>query len=205
MIHRLAKSIATYFMQENIIERKDFDMYICGAEVLISGIVGIINVMLVSVIFNELHHGIVFLLIFIPIRMYVGGYHASSYLTCNLWFTFVYFLTLQIQPYVSTGNGRKVLWLVVLIGFMTIICYAPLENANKKIPLKNRGKYKRIGCALYLFFMMSANIIMIISKIEGYILISVEMSVYINIVLVTVYILFVVGMGKEKKISRGGE
>lgn len=198
MIHRLAKSIATYFIQENIIERKYFDMYIYGAEVLISGIVGIINVMLVSIILNTLHNGIVFLLIFIPIRMYIGGYHASSYLACNLWFTFIYFLTIQIQPYMNKGNGRGVLWLLVLAGFMTIIRYAPLDNINKKIPEQKRGKYKMIGCAMYLFFMMSANIIMLIHKIGDYVPVSVETGVYINIVLVTVCILFVIGMGKER-------
>ncbi len=199
MIHQLAKGIATYFMKENIIEREDMDTYIYGAEVLISGIVGIINIMILSIIINSFWNGVLFLIIFIPIRMYTGGYHASSYLTCNIWFVLIYFLILQAVQFTLKWSLIPVIWVGVILGFMIIVRYAPLENINKKIPMIMERKYKKIGCLLYISFMVIANILCMKIKIFNYIPVSVETGVYINIVLVTIAILFVVGMRKERK------
>ncbi len=199
MIHQLAKSIATYFLKENIIEQDDMDTYIYGAEVLISGVLGIVNILLVSILLDTFYQGILFLVIFIPIRMYTGGYHASSYFTCNIGFIFIYILSILMENLISKWHLTSLLWILVLAGLLIIFRYAPLENANKKIPISKVKRYKVIGCSLYIGFMGIAIAMCMEMKQFEYIPVSVETGAYINIILVTIVFLFVIGMRKEGK------
>ena len=199
MIHQLAEGIATYFLKENIIEQDDMDTYIYGAEVLISGALGIVNILLVSILLDTFYQGILFLVIFIPIRMYTGGYHASSYFTCNIGFILVYILSILVGDLIGKWNLTSLLWILVLAGLLIIFRYAPLENINKKIPISKVKRYKVIGCSLYIAYMAIAIAMCVEMKQFEYIPVSVETGEYINIILVTIVFLFVIGMRKEGK------
>ena len=201
MSHRLAKSVATYLLRENIIENEDVETYIYGAEVLLSGILGIINILVVSVLMDSGNRGVLFLLIFIPIRMYIGGYHASSYLTCNICFILIYILTTSVENYVGKWGLESILWILVLIGLLIILKYAPLENINKRIPQCKVNKYKMIGSSLYIGFMLIAMVLCTDIKQLDNSHVSVETGLYINIILVTIVLLFVIGMRKEGKLD----
>jgi accessory gene regulator B len=58
-------------------------MYQYGLEILISGLIGIINILIISILIHRLTQGIVFLIVFIVLREYTGGYHAESYISFN--------------------------------------------------------------------------------------------------------------------------
>lgn len=76
MISKLAKSIAHFFVINNIAEKSKEVIYAYGMELLISDILNTLIVLLISLISHTLPAVIVFIAVFMGLRQFVGGYHA---------------------------------------------------------------------------------------------------------------------------------
>ena len=83
MITSLAQYITGILLKNNIIENEHLDIYIYGFEVLISGALSLFIGLILGLIFSQLVECIVFLIVFVTLRKYCGGYHADTYLKCN--------------------------------------------------------------------------------------------------------------------------
>ena len=64
---------------------------------LISTWIGFLTIILMSIILGDILFGIIYLIYIVPIRMYVGGYHAKSYMKCNI--VFLLFFTIALVCY----------------------------------------------------------------------------------------------------------
>lgn len=83
MITSLAQYITGILLKNNIIVNEHLDIYIYGFEVLISGALSLFIGLILGLIFSQLVECIVFLIVFVTLRKYCGGYHADTYLKCN--------------------------------------------------------------------------------------------------------------------------
>ena len=60
------------------------DIYIYGSELFLSTSLSIISMLLISLVAGKPISGILFVLIFVGLRVFVGGFHAATYGTCFL-------------------------------------------------------------------------------------------------------------------------
>ena len=86
---------------------------------------------------------LIFYIIFIILRSFTGGYHASSYLKCNLIFSIVaslviFFSKAATEVRFSTG----IINILFLPALSVFIWLAPIENPNKLIEKKRRIYFK---------------------------------------------------------------
>ena len=89
MIEFLTNKLLKYISNKDVIDNVNEDVvafYKYGIEITISSILNILIILTISLLFNALIDGFIFLLIFIPTRQFTGGFHADSYLKCNLTF-----------------------------------------------------------------------------------------------------------------------
>ena len=95
-------------------------------------------------------------MVFIILRSFTGGYHASSYLKCNLVFSItaslvIFFSKAATEVQFSTGVINS-LFLPALSVFLWL---APIENPNKPIEKKRRIYFKTgsvlAAVILYIF------------------------------------------------------
>ena len=105
MITSISKKLASYLCRKNIIDKDKKEIYQCGYEVLISGLIGFAIVIILGILMNRFIESLLFLGVFVPVRQLTGGYHADSYLKCNIVFTVVFLVVMLVtEAMVSNFN-----------------------------------------------------------------------------------------------------
>lgn len=132
MITSIACYITDFLFSREIIDETDKEIYLYGFEILFASMLNIIMVVLVGLLFGQFLSGICFFVSFSILRKFCGGYHADTYLVCNLVFAinvFIVMLMLKMKIYLSEEMLAGIL--LVCLGIITL--YAPVRNKNKKI------------------------------------------------------------------------
>ena len=93
-------------------------IYKYGVQILLSDLSNFLIIIVPSLIFNKLSEGIVFLITFISIRRYCGGFHCSSCLRCNI--TFLMIFTLSFLPYGKYALQFNICYIFSLVGILYI-------------------------------------------------------------------------------------
>ena len=148
MVKRLSQRILQYLLHSGVIEdtNDEKEYYQYGIEITISSILNIILILGIGLLTWNILESVIFLLLFIPIRQFTGGFHASTYFKCNLSFCIVFSLILILYNFTRVINT----YLSILITFtcvLLIIAECPIENKNKPIP-EERKKFHKIMAAL---------------------------------------------------------
>ena len=143
MIDLLSSKISSKFVEHKIITEDMVDIYKYGVEITISSIIGFILILIIGLIFKSLIQALIFYIIFIILRSFTGGYHASSYLKCNLIFSIVaslviFFSKAATEVRFSTG----IINILFLPALSVFIWLAPIVNPNKLIEKKRRIYFK---------------------------------------------------------------
>ena len=157
MIDLLSSKISSKFVEHKIITEDMVDIYKYGVEITISSIIGFILILIIGLIFKSLMQALIFYIIFIILRSFTGGYHASSYLKCNLIFSIVaslviFFSKAATEVRFSTG----IINILFLPALSVFIWLAPIENPNKLIEKKRRIYFKtRSVLAAVILYILS--------------------------------------------------
>ena len=131
---KLAKKLAEYS------DADKEDIYIYGLELIISTFFGLISIMILSCLLSRLTSGLVFISVFVPLRLFTGGYHAATYSKCFIISNISYLLVLYIRD-ITLEIIPIWIWSFLLIGMCCyIIKNAPIINSAQPI---NESKQKR--------------------------------------------------------------
>ena len=117
-----------------------------GYELLISSVVSILLVILISIICGDVRYSLSFLIGFIPQRIYIGGYHATSHTRCYLAFTGLALICILLSKVIAANNLFRIITTVALLGIS--IFFSPIEATNKPLGKKKRLSYKMIVSVL---------------------------------------------------------
>ena len=132
MITSISKKLASYLSRKNIIDKDKKEIYQYGYEVLISGLIGFAIVIILGILMNRFIESLLFLGVFVPVRQ-LTGYHADSYLKCNIVFTVVFLVVMLVtEAMVSTIS---IIYMIILTAVFMLAVYefAPMENPNKPL------------------------------------------------------------------------
>lgn len=166
MITSLAQYITGILIKNNIIENEHLDIYIYGFEVLISGALSLFIGLILGLMFSQLMECIVFLIVFVTLRKYCGGYHADTYLKCNTVFAINIAIVMAILKLDFEYSFAFHIMLCVLC-ILTYFVLSPIENIYKPITDEEKKKYRLIAVTLafvtvilssviYMYFIKSA-------------------------------------------------
>lgn len=154
MIEKIAEKIARFIYRNTACESEKFDIYKYGIEITVSSIFNIILILLCGFIVSDIFAGIAFLINFILLRSFTGGYHAKTYLMCNGLFVLTFLIVYVISAMLNMLNlPFGVLESLVLLNCIPIILFAPVENKRKRLD-ENKKKRFRIK-AIITFIMLS--------------------------------------------------
>lgn len=158
MITSLAQYITGILYKNNIIDSKMLDIYIYGFEVIVSGFVSIFIGLALGFIFAQIPESIVFLIVFILIRKYCGGYHADTYFRCNS----IFMINIAIVMIILKINFNYSIYLHFIIGLICIITYitlAPIENKYKPLTYEEKKKYRITAIIISLIFFCISSVV----------------------------------------------
>ncbi|MBR6923918.1 MAG: accessory gene regulator B family protein [Oscillospiraceae bacterium] len=103
MIDKLSNSVLGYLLNKEVIRNEKVvkEYYKYGIEITISSIISLFLIFLIGAGTNCIFEGLVFLVFFIPIRQYTGGYHANTYFKCNLSMCIIFSSVMMIYKNVN--------------------------------------------------------------------------------------------------------
>lgn len=159
MIPKLSSRIVKELIRNEIIHEEESEIYEYGMDMVLSTLVNLLIVLIVGLAFGELISAIIFFVLFALIRSSSGGYHAETHLKCNT----IYAVTLAIVLFwvkfaVSyyTISGHIV---ILLVYFLTVARFAPIENPNKPLEETQMKKHKAL-CILYGMILTIASLLL---------------------------------------------
>lgn len=151
MITVISKHISSFILKNSDNGSQELnDIYNYGIEILISSLLNIMLILLIGFFTGTFLQSLVFLLCFIPLRQFTGGWHANTYFKCNLVFCISYILVISLTFLFTHIENIHLICTLLLSGFIPVLIFCPVENRNKRI-LK-RKKLKFTSILFYIIF-----------------------------------------------------
>ncbi len=151
MIKRLADTLTKFICSHINAPPEMADVYRYGFEITISSILNIILVLCCGIIMGDVLASVVYLFVFILLRIFTGGYHATSYLRCNIVMIVSFLLTYALyRILIGIDTDIRILEAILLANGLPIIIFSPVKNPHKELTPKKAKKFRVISIAIYI-------------------------------------------------------
>lgn len=143
-----AENVVFLLIKNKIVDIEERDIYVYGLEVLLLNMSNILSAFLISLFTETLWHFCMFLIVFVPLRVFAGGYHARSSESCFIITLAIYAGTVfivKLFPLIYTNTVAVILLFVLLI---PIVKLAPLEHRNNPLSRTEHRRNKLISVSI---------------------------------------------------------
>ncbi|MEG1994510.1 MAG: accessory gene regulator B family protein [Oscillospiraceae bacterium] len=158
--------------KNKIINSEDIDLYSYGMKQGLIMLLNLLTTLAIGLAFGMLVESIILTIAYIPIRIYSGGYHSKTQLTCYFVSIIIAVIELFIVKYIYI-NILISLFLSMLFGIV-IFVLSPVEDENKPLDSTEIAVYKKksrtiLVSELAIFYLL---IFFNVSKFANCILVS---------------------------------
>lgn len=153
MIAKLAKGTAHFFSEKNIVKQEDEEVYAYGMELLYSSFFNILLAVIISAATNTFLSTTIFIVTFIILRQYIGGYHAKTHFGCISIFAVVLIIFSILAKYTPVNFEIPISIINTAISVLLVILFAPVEHSNK--PLTDNDKIRLRKNGILCIFIIS--------------------------------------------------
>ena len=128
---KVASKITEHLLLMDVIDQKDAAIYCYGLEVLLLSLLEIISIVCLALLVGNFFETLFYFAAFIPLRLFAGGYHASTRLRCYLLSLFVYGIFTWLLT--NFPSEHRLLFSVVVAGFSVVVIFlfAPVIHPNR--------------------------------------------------------------------------
>ena len=144
-MNKIIDRASEYLVAQRAIDPKDTAIYRYGMEMMFLTIAEVASILLIAAFVGNFFETFLYFLAFIPLRLFAGGYHATTRLRCYLLSLAVYgvfSLCLVLVPVQWLG---KMSLGAALLSFATIYIWAPVIHKNKSVSAQDIVKCKNIS------------------------------------------------------------
>lgn len=185
MISFISNRITDFFITKKIIDENQKDIYQYGTEVTISTVISFLITLVSALLTGHILETAIFYVVFVYARKYNGGYHADTYLKCNIIYT-INLLAVLLISVSAVGNFMAFHMFILCFSYFLVTWkFAPIDNENKPLDSDERKKYGRISRIFSVLFICIAVICYfvypIISVVISVTLFSVSLSMIIEV------------------------
>ena len=141
MVGKVSRKVTDRLLSRNAIKDEDYEIYQYGLEQLFTSILNMLTLFVIGSIMGMIWQGIIFVLSFMLLRKYAGGYHASTPLGCYLLTTLIITVALSVMKYFEIS----ILIYLVLLMVSSVIVYmlTPVEAVNKELDKIEKIIYRK--------------------------------------------------------------
>lgn len=157
MIHFVSTQISMLLNRNGFFDSKNIEVYTYGVEIIISSLIGVSIIILIGICFFSLLDAVLFLAPFIVIRSFCGGYHASTYLKCEICSSAVFVFVSILSK--NLFFPKEQLLIILLLCLIVLGCISPVENEHKPIKKEDKFKMRFVSVFLFFFFIICTMII----------------------------------------------
>lgn len=164
MLNKFCGTIVEAMSESGLIEQNDIEICLFGIEIALLKLIHFTTMLMIGLYFGKVLETAAFIIFYSGLRVYAGGYHATSRLGCYCisWLMivsvllFVKFCPVQIMSTVSIG--------VSIPSYLIIYILAPVENINKPLDNIEKHHYRKIA-RIILAVELSISVVLLFSNI----------------------------------------
>lgn len=154
MLKNIAEDITLIFLKNQIIDMKDRDTYIYGFEVVLSSFIVTGTLLMLGVMLREVLLTLVFMVVFVSLRTFVGGYHSDRFRICLVISIALYLGGLALNNLVAESTKPVIGMVLVMAAGIVIFLFSPKEHKNKPLSFEEKQKNKKISRSLTVLIMI---------------------------------------------------
>lgn len=188
---RLSDRIADWMAQTAIIRAEDKELYAFGLRNGAFGVLGILSMLAVGFLLGMLWQAALFYAAYAPLRSYAGGVHAKTPLRCYFYSIALMAAVLLLMQYV--------VWDDLFVGVATFVAVAlvyamaPVEDPNKPISPEEAAHFRPRARIIAIALAVITAVFLLLGLQE--------VALCIAASVVTVGVMLIVGIGKNRLIS----
>ena len=190
---KVAKLLADYVIQKGTVDEADRDMYEYSFTIGIEIISFALFCTVLAVSMHMLAEGILFFVIFFPLRSYAGGLHLERFTSCFCLSCLTYSVTLLFVKYFQIM--RILPFLCILLSGMAVYCLYPDENKNRIVD-EEEDKYFRTKLCKFLGLHLGMTVFFFVMEWDKYLL---------EIFIIYLMVVFTMVIGKAKGAIKSTE
>lgn len=191
MTRQLAKIIAHFFYNRDVISQENIDTYTYGYEIMLISGINWGTILIIMLITSSFIESLLYMISFITLRHHTGGYHANSHRNCFL-LSIASYLSVLLTIYILPEKYALLLSLFFLsISLFSIFLFSPVENRNLPVSFENQRKHRQYS----LFFATAFALCSLLFIFKSYTSLSLSLSSS----LFQVSIALLVGVYKNKR------
>lgn len=153
----LPEILTEKLIEMQIINLEEKDIYFYGFKQGFLLLLNIITMIIIGFLFNMIWESIIFMVSYSILRVYAGGYHASTPIRCYL-FSIVMIVAVLLLMKSIPWNGFISIIITISSG-INIFLMAPVEDANKPLdPEENRKFKKRTNIILGILIVLALSL-----------------------------------------------
>lgn len=167
MLNKICVTISDRLCKKNgVWDINDHEITAYGLEILISTTLSISVVIVLGIISRRFTEIVWFLISFMTLRGYSGGYHAETHFRC-----FLILLSCVIVGYVLLQNipdiiSKPLSICMLLVSEIVVYFMAPIVDKNRPMSNREIDKNRNKCKIILLFIMLTAVVFLIIGKTE---------------------------------------
>lgn len=149
LLNSLSEKIADFLFSDS--SDYPLEVYVYGIKLLVSSLIGMCAISAIGLFTGYFPQAIIYIVALSLIKSFAGGYHADTYLKCNVLsvLSFLFALIMHFPLLImSTSEILITAVLIFCVTLLTIILFSPVEHPNKKIEQGDKKKYKLISIVM---------------------------------------------------------
>jgi len=157
-----AEKLTNILIENKVISEEDSDLYSYGFEIGFSIVANILTTILIGLAFKMPLESIAFLMAFIPLRSYIGGFHASNHIRCYWLSVFAVIAVLFAARFVLNIYNLPVIIGIGSICAIIMFILVPVKETNRpldEVEIRIFRHRARIIICLELFVMLALSFI----------------------------------------------
>ena len=158
---KMKNSISVYIsellVEQSIIKKEDADTCRYGIEFFIVSVLEILSILILALFLGNFSETFVYFIAFIPLRLYAGGYHADSKLSCYIILVAVYGAFTALLKVIPASYYIYIGLFSIILTSIMILKFAPIVSSKKSINEAETAFYRKV--CIWIMLMESAIII----------------------------------------------
>jgi accessory gene regulator B len=161
---KIIQRVTDELVSNKIIDPEDSELYTYGLQQGALMLLNILTILIVGKIFGMLWESVVFMVTYIPLRTYAGGYHARTQLKCYISSVVLFVAVLLGIRFIPWTNFICIT--IAIISGLIIYILSPVENSNKPLDVAEVKVYRK-KARMILALELSGMLLVVIFGVKG--------------------------------------
>lgn len=141
MFYKLSERIADGFEKQRVISSEDKELYRYGVQQGLNLLLNLLTTFVIGILCGMLMASLLFIVVYMPLRSFAGGYHAKTHLRCYLYSILMITAVLLVIRFLPLG--MLICSCLMLVGGIIIVLLAPVEDSNKPLDEAEQCVYRK--------------------------------------------------------------